>query len=160
MGDAVTRSSQANDKRSDHFKGDDKKGGFHEEGGKYGVDQNGNPEVAEAKPGAAADPSKDAMATVDVSKRADPNAPLIASHGTYHVHPSGTVSLGGSNTIGGASTASFNQSPTPGIDYGVAGQYSGNSYVLGAGNNTVTIYNGVGDVATFPLKSFISIGNQ
>jgi hypothetical protein len=34
------------------------------------------------------------------------------------------------------------------------------SYVLGARNNTVSIYNEKGTQATFPLAKFRSIGNE
>jgi len=34
------------------------------------------------------------------------------------------------------------------------GLVTGNSYVLGTGNNTVYIYNGKGTQATFPLSKF------
>jgi hypothetical protein len=35
-----------------------------------------------------------------------------------------------------------------------SGLVTGNSYVLGTGNNTVYIYNGKGVQATFPLQQF------
>ena len=158
MGKAVERSNARNDKRTDEFKGDDNEGGFHEEGGKYGKDEKGNYQVVHAKPGDKTDPLDAGMASVDVSNKANTYAPLIATEGTFHVHPRGTRSPP-NGSIGGKS-ADFNQSPTPVVDYGVAGRYPGNSFVLGAGNNTVTIHNGTGDVATFPLDKFISIGNK
>ena len=93
------------------------------------------------------------MATVNMENKANPNSPLIVREGSYHVHPSGSR-VPSSNTIGGQ-TSSFNQSPTNPLDYQVAGNYPGNSYVLGAGNNSVTIINGSGTVAVINnLKKF------
>jgi hypothetical protein len=153
MGKAVDRSNSANDKRMDEFRGNDNEGGFHEEGGVYGTGASGEDKVVHAKPGAKADPLNDAMATVI------PNDPAvaspIASQGSFHVHPSGRRQPG-LGVIGGQ-TGSFIQSPTPLVDYNEAKAYPGNSYVLGASGG-VTIYNGKGDVATFPLKSFLNIG--
>ncbi len=154
MGKSVERSNNANNKRTDEFKGDDNEGGFHEEGGVYGTGANGEEKVVHAKPGAKADPLTDAMATVLPSDPAVESP--IATKGSFHVHPSG-VRQPGTGVIGGK-TGSFVQSPTPGIDYNEAKNYPGNSYVLGAGNGTVTIFNGKGNIATFPLKTFLSIG--
>jgi hypothetical protein len=101
---------------------------FHEEGGRYGKGEDGKYHVVNAKPGAKTDPLTEGMATVDVGKgNAVSNSPLIESEGSFHVHPRGTRSPG-TNTIGGQS-GSFVQSPTPGVDYGVAGNYPGKSYV-------------------------------
>jgi RHS repeat-associated protein len=156
MGEAVDRSNSRNDKRTDDFKGNDNEGGFHEEGGRYGKGVDGKYHVVNAIPGSKTDPLTEGMATVDVGRgNAVPNSPLIETEGSFHVHPKGTKSDGA--TIGGK-TGSFNQSPTPVVDYEVAANYPGKSYVLGAGSGVVTIHNGKGDLATFPLKLFISIG--
>lgn len=156
MGKAVDRSNSRNDNRTDEFQGDDNEGGFHEEGGVYGKDVDGNYQVIHAKPGAKTEPDAGAMATVAPDDPANPNAPLIVREGSFHVHPSGTRSPG-SSTIGGQ-TRSFNQNPTDPQDFNEASNYPGNSYVLGA-KGTVTIINGSGKLATFPLKKFINIGN-
>ena len=157
MGKAVDRSNSANDKRTDEFKGDDNEGGFHEEGGVYGTGANGEDKVVHAKPGSKTDPLIKGKATIVPSDPAIPSP--IAVDGSFHVHPSGTRS-GASNCIG-CSSGRFNQSPTNPQDYNEAKGYPKNSYVLGAGSGTVTIYNGnsTKPVATFPLQAFREIGN-
>jgi hypothetical protein len=73
-----------------------------------------------------------------------------------------------SNTIGGNRTANFDQNPSGSVggtkgDIPVAlkreanGIVTGNSYVLGARTGVVTIYNGKGVVATFPLNKLLNI---
>lgn len=161
MGNAVDRSNSANEKRTDAFQGDDNEGGFHEEGGVYGTTMDGTPSVVHAKPGAKADPLEALMATVIPNLPADPSTDnLEVQQGSFHVHPSGTRTPP-ANTIGGSS-GSFVQSPTNPQDYSESRGYTGNSYVLGAGNGTVYIYNGnvSKPIATFPLKQFRSIGNK
>ncbi|MGL4630060.1 MAG: hypothetical protein ACRCVT_02545, partial [Leadbetterella sp.] len=157
MGKAVDRSNSANDKRTDEFKGDDNEGGFHEEGGVYGTGASGEDKVVHAKPGAKTDPSVPGMASIAPSDPAIPSP--IAADGSFHVHPGGSIT-GASNCIG-CKGGSFNQSPTNPEDYTEAKGYPKNSYVLGAGNNTVTIYNGnsTKPVATFPLNKFVKLGN-
>ena len=147
--------------RSNAPSGKDTKGGFHEEGGRYGKDENGNYQVVDAKPGEKSNPATDGKATVDVADRASPGPPYIHAEGTYHVHPSGEViTSAGSNSLGGGSTANFEQNPSP-QDYEIAKNYEGNnSYILGARDGTVTIYNGSGTLATFPLNKFTSVGNN
>jgi len=159
MGEAVDRSNSRNDNRTDAFRGDDDEGGFHEEGGVYGKDENGNYQVIPAKPGVKTEPDAGNMATVSPNDPADPtNAPLIVREGSFHVHPGGTR-FPSSSTVMGGQTRSFNQNPTDPQDFNEASNYPGNSYVLGA-KGTVTIFNGRGTVATFPLNKFISIGNE
>jgi RHS repeat-associated protein len=157
MGSAVDRSNARNDRRTDEFKGDDNEGGFHEEGGVYGTGSKGEDKVVAAKPGAKADPSVEGMATIQPSNPAISSP--IAADGSFHVHPSGSRTAS-SNCIG-CRGGSFNQSPTNPADYNEAKGYPKNSYVLGAGNGTVTIYNGnsTQPVATFPLPAFRKIGN-
>jgi RHS repeat-associated protein len=155
MGKAVDRSNSRNDNRTDAFKGDDNEGGFHEEGGIYGTTMDGTPSVVHAKPGPKTDPLDAAMATVAPGIPADPSTDnLEVQQGSFHVHPSGRRTPP-PNTIGG-STGSFVQSPTNPQDFNEAKNYSGNSYVLGAGNGTVYIYNGnsTKPIATYPLRKF------
>ncbi len=152
MGKAVDRSNSANDKRTDEFRGDDNEGGFHEEGGVYGTGASGEDKVVHSKPGGKADPSIEGFASVVPSDPAIPSP--IAAEGSFHVHPSGSRT-GASNCIG-CKGGSFNQSPTNPMDFNEAKGYPKNSYVLGAGSGTVTIYNGnsTKPVATFPLPAF------
>ncbi len=153
MGNAVDRSNAKSDAAGD------KTGGFHEEGGIYGK-TNGEDKVVDANPGPYADPSKVDHAEVDVWSGETPTNYVEEAEGTFHVHPAGEVTTGGgANTIGGEKTHNFDQSPSP-QDYSTAGSKgeTGNHYVLGARSGTVTIYNGGGQVATFPLKDFRTIG--
>lgn len=160
MGDAVTRSLAPNESVGDT------KGGFHEEGGIFGTDADGNERVIDAQPGQVAIPGQDDYASVDVFSGETADNALSSIEGTFHTHPSGTTPEG-----------SFNQSPSDFIDKKTgerigdipaaqsqsdpssARYVSGNHYVLGTGNNTVTIYNGSNPkVATFPLDKFTTIG--
>jgi len=149
MGEAVDRSDAPNESVGDS------KGGFHEEGGIFGK-TNGQEKVIAAEPGPASDPSVDSKAEVDVFSGETPDNYLEEVEGTFHVHPSGTVTKG--NT-----TSSFVQSPSD-VDVTNAGTnaqsgaVTGNSVVLGAGNGKVYIYNGKGVQATFPMKQFRTIG--
>jgi RHS repeat-associated protein len=154
---------------------DDKKGGFHEEGGIWGIDANGKERVVNAAPGAYSDPRiQGGTASIDISKPANPaEAGILTSlGGTFHIHPNGKIpgtllppmSGNGTTVIGGpptaTQTATFNQPPSA-VDIrnaktlGVA-----NSIVVGARDKTVYIYNGSGLRATFPLKQFLSIGRR
>jgi len=151
MGNAVERSNSRNDTRTDQFRGDDNEGGFHEEGGVYGTRDDGTEAVVHARPGAKTDPS--AMASVIPSDAANPAEQHILADekGSFHVHPSGII-RNNSNSIGGLA-GGFNQAPTPVADYREARGYSGNSYVLGAGNGTVSIYNGHVTTPILPPKA-------
>jgi hypothetical protein len=135
----------------------------HEEGGFWGLDENGNEFVSHAKPGAPADPSKDDKAQVNVFTPADISDldKVAVIVGSFHTHPNGTVIEGGLdfNKIGGATkTSSWGNEPSS-DDLANAKEnrqgVTGNRYVLAQGNNTVYIYNGDGVKATFPLKQFI-----
>lgn len=162
MGNAVDRSNAANASVSDT------RGGFHEEGGVYGLDANGNQVAAAAQPGEVANPKTDKHAEIDVWSGDTGN--VSEAQGTYHVHPSGEVvdRPPANSAMGTTYTHGFDQSPSN-QDIGVATNAfnnpasathtSGNSYVLGARSGTVSIYNQCGTIATFPLKQFREIGN-
>ena len=161
MGEAVDRSNKPT--------ADDKKGGFHEEGGVFGT-KDGQEWVAEAKPGPVADPSVDKYAQINVLDTKEGQViPSATCEGTYHVHPAGQVEVAPpNNTIGGGQVFGFEQTPS-GVVGGAEGDIpiaasrpfvTGNSYVLGARSGIVTIYNGSGVVATFPLDKFITIGTK
>jgi hypothetical protein len=142
---------------------------FHEEGGIIANMADGSKKVINAKPGAAADPSVDSYAEIDVLDAADPSElnGFSTLNGTFHTHPNGTIKKSSNSTgsisgttIGGTETTySFDQSPSD-ADISIhagrtqRGLVTGNSYVLGTGNNTVYIYNGKGVQATFPLQQF------
>jgi len=145
------------------------KNSFHEEGGVIANMADGSKKVVNAKSGKEADPSVDGYASIDVLDAADPTEVKGYStlSGTFHTHPDGEIvktnvpnaPVSGS-TIGGTETTySFTQSPSgPDISNHKAranrGLVTGNSYVLGTGNNTVYIYDGGGVKATFPLLKF------
>ncbi len=160
MGDAVDRSNATTT--------DDTKGGFHEEGGVFGT-KNGQDWVAEAKPVPVADPSKGEDAEInEFDLKEGQTIPSATAEGTYHVHPSGEIETSpSSGTFGGGKIFNFNQSPS-GVVGGTKGDIpvaasrssyvTGNSYVLGARSGVVTIYNGNGTVASFPLDKFRTIG--
>jgi hypothetical protein len=166
MGEAVTRSNSKNNKREDAFKGNDNEGGFHEEGGVFGLDVNGVHRAVAAKPGDKTEPQAGNMATVTPDNPADPAKANIlkTKQGSFHVHPKGyriesepdkpgTITFSKTTT-----TKDFVQSPTGPQDYKEARQYKGGtSYVIGAGSGTITIINGKGDLATFPLKTFLKL---
>jgi RHS repeat-associated protein len=149
--------------------GKDSEDSFREYGGVFGTDVSGNEKLVWANPGARVDPSKSKEATIDVFDAANPSekGTLSSYAGTFHSHPSGTVTVGqssgtsGMTTIGGTSTTySFNQFPSP-EDINSAGRRSfvtGNNYVFGTGNKTVYIYNGNGIQATFPIDKFGTVG--
>jgi RHS repeat-associated protein len=142
---------------------------FHEEGGVIANMSDGSKKVVNAKPGADADPSVDGYASINVMDAANPSEVkgYGTLDGTFHTHPDGTVvnsnsssNSAGGTTIGGTTTTSyFVQSPSD-VDISThaarskSGLVTGNSYVLGTGNNTVYIYNGKGVQATFPLQQF------
>jgi hypothetical protein len=154
MGEAVTASN------SPSTAAGDTKGGLHEEGGYYGKNANGQEVVIDAKPGAASVPGTSGVG-VDPTTPGDQYKSQSAwrsqdqKEGTFHVHPSGTPQPG----------YIFEQPPSRAdlrnvVTRATAG-ITGNSYVLGAGNNTVSVYkavNGTGTViATFPLQQFLTI---
>lgn len=124
----------------------------------------GTQRVVEAAPGPKTEPGVGNMATITPGQAANPNENgiLAVEQGSYHVHPKGRRVETTSNGMGGGTRTErdFVQTPTDPQDYNEARNYTSHSYVLGARSGTVTIYNGNGNVATFPLKKFISIGNE
>ena len=160
MGKAVDRSNTAS------VAAGDAQGGFHEEGGIFGTDSEGNEKVIDAQPGGVSNPDVDRTASVDVFSGETANYNLSEIEGTFHVHPSGVTANG----------SSFNQEPSNGVNPQTgqlegdipnaaananpssATHVKGNGYVLGAKSGKVYIYNGGGKVATFPLKQFRTIG--
>jgi hypothetical protein len=148
LGDAVDRSNSPNESV-----GDDK-GGLHEEGGYYGKNANGNEVVIDSAPGEGYEKGE-AGAGVNPLKTADSYSSKSDWRkqdkigGTFHVHPIGD------------NTVKFVQSPS-GADLRNSGTrfdngIKGNNYILGAGNNSVTVYKNGSVLATFPLNKFINI---
>ncbi len=146
MGDAVDRSNSpttAEDSSDPNFVADTE-GGFHEEGGVYGKDQNGNEVVVNSKPGSAVDPSDSNSEKVGVTITIPGS---ISAEGTFHVHPGGVKAGKG-----------FRQ-PVSTTDKTNAEGRNGNSIVLGVRSGKAYIYNSSGTKTTFPLRQFREIGN-
>jgi RHS repeat-associated protein len=129
-------------KASNAPSGDDKKGGFHEEGGVFGTTTGGQQIAIPAKPGAYSPPGAD-KATIDPGNAKDPSKTqnLTSVDGAYHVHPSGS-----------ADGRSFVQPPSAADR--AAALPNGTSIVVGAGDQKVYFYNGNGTVGTMSLKNF------
>jgi hypothetical protein len=130
IGFALDRSNNpthADPSRSDFIA--DSAGGFHEEGGVWGVSSGGSEFVLPARPGSFKDPRLPGQADIQVwdTDRKVPDNPSF--RGTYHVHPKGvltepirTQGTSSSQTAPSAlitggtqeSTSSFVQEPSPG----------------------------------------------
>lgn len=156
--------------------GGDPTGGFHEEGGTYGTDGQGNPKVVPAKPGMGnTEMQSGDKATIKTFNAANPSDVTsdYVIEGAYHVHPGGTkeVSMPG----GGRGIASFRQPPsssdltnarnraTRGASFTNGRTVTGNNYVIGAGNNNdngggrVYIYNYTGNITNIPRDKFFNL---
>jgi RHS repeat-associated protein len=129
-------------KASNAPSGDDKKGGFHEEGGVFGTTTGGQQVAISAKPGAYSPPGAD-KATIDVGNAKDPSktSNLTSVDGSYHVHPGGS-----------ADGRSFVQPPSEADR--AAALPNGTNIVVGAGDQKVYFYNGNGTVGTMGQKDF------
>ncbi|MBI1764493.1 MAG: carbohydrate-binding protein [Acidobacteria bacterium] len=139
---------------------DDTQGGFHEEGGQWGLDASGNQAVVPAKAGSVSNPQKDSTATIktgDPANSADAGR-IVNLQGTFHIHPKGEVVIGpGPGVIGGTTTTyNFNQPPSS-VDIGNA---TTNNIVVGARDKTVYFYNNSGQRGTFPLNQFLKLGKK
>jgi hypothetical protein len=85
---AIAASVKASDSRN----ADDKQGGFHEEGGIWGVNAAGALVIIPAKPGAA-NPTASGKTSMLTGDSVDPNLvnTVVALNGQWHVHPSGVA---------------------------------------------------------------------
>ena len=121
----------------------DKVGGFHEEGGYWGKDISGNVVVIPAVPGKFADPSVVSKASIDIFNVADPSlaAKLVSIDGGWHVHPSGSVTVGDklSQFIQPPSQADINNGNLP------------INIAVGARDSKVYFYNSSGQIGK-PVK--------
>ena len=159
MGIAVENANKPNAAAGDN------QGGFHEEGGIFGADSDGNEKVIHAQPGQAAQPGQDQYASVDVFSGETATNNLSTVEGTFHTHPSGTNAAGSfdqepSNFIDNQTGQRIGDIPTAQSQSNPSSvtHVRGNHYVLGTGDNKVRIYNRSGTIATFPLKKFTTIG--
>jgi hypothetical protein len=150
--------------RSNGKTSDDTKGGFHEEGGQWGTDANGNQAVVPAAAGAVANPQTDSHAEIKTGVPANPAdaGRIVNLQGTFHIHPKGEIvvepkSGGGAVVIGGTTTTySFNQRPSS-TDINNA---TTNNIVVGARDKTVYFYNHSGVRGSFPLDKFLKLGRK
>jgi RHS repeat-associated protein len=161
--DAVARS---NSRTGGNTPTDDRRGGFHEEGGVVIQTANGQRAVP-AQPGPVQDPT--GTATINVLNMSNANAQVVASatspvlETAYHIHPSGTTR----NRDG--SISYFVQPPSQ-ADRNFAAQEPtrlGYHIVVGAGaaqvagqntgGQTVYFYNGTRTVGTMPLNRFVNL---
>jgi RHS repeat-associated protein len=141
---------------------DDRRGGFHEEGG--GVIQTANGQAAApALPGPVQDPRSGNPVTLDPLNTSNATAQMVASSATstnevtfYHVHPSGTATTRSNGT---ETTSSFVQPPSQ-ADRNFAARSPttlGYHIVVGARDHTVYFYNGTGTLGTMPLNRFVNL---
>lgn len=158
----VDRSNAPNDKRTDAFKGDDSKGGFHEEGGYFSADK-----IVDSKPGPYAEPGV-ANGSANIFDPADPSQANTIGQalGTVHIHPAGEIT-----DVATGSTREFTQSPSMG-GYGARDDYSalgaaqqqgwvsksGYGIVVGARSGNVTFYDSNHEKVSISLDTFLSIG--
>jgi hypothetical protein len=125
---------------------DDISGGFHEEGGIFGFDKDGNETVVNAKSGAYADPSSSVTAEVDLLTPADKKetGKIVNVEGVFHIHPSGEVSKNYVNELGEEETKiySFDKPPSEWDVSNIAKAGNKNKYgvVVAASENKVYIY--------------------
>jgi hypothetical protein len=129
---------------------DDKKGGFHEEGGQWVIVE-GKTVPLPAKPGRA-NLAIEGGADVSPSDAIDPGAKSgnFALGGTWHVHPQGTVTEQEGNV---RTTKTFSQPPSA-KDLKEAG--AGINIVIGAGSKKVYFYDSSGVIGhPMKLKDFL-----
>ena len=121
----------------------DTKGGFHEEGGLFGLDSSGKEVVVAAAPGQAnMNPTPGGPGlSIDIAKAANPQeqGKVFDPRGGFHIHPGGTTASGGA----------FKQVPSP-ADH--ANAVFATNIVVGVGTKTVYFYNTTpNQLITFPL---------
>jgi hypothetical protein len=130
---------------------DDKRGGFHEEGGQWGTGLDGKVLVYPAVPGPAFKPG-DKEATVDSGQAVDQegkNNNLRTTDGKWHVHWRGDPSGRGPQ---------LNQPPSTHKDGDLdrpADSFLPTNIVVGAANHRVYFYNANGVIANVSLSAFM-----
>lgn len=128
---------------------DDKKGGFHEEGGVWGKDKDGNTVVSPAQSGPYSDVKvPGGTATVDLGKPANPELlnKIVKFEGEYHIHPKGEIVETSGNK---QTTYNFVQPPSK-ADHSAA--LAPTNLVVGARDKKVYFYNQETTTSTQKLK--------
>ena len=131
---------------SDTPDADDKKGGFHEEGGLWGTNDAGVGVVQRAKPGPYANPDKTDKAEINLWNFKDPDHAQITSvSGSWHVHTKGV----------GESGRFFIKGPSDKDEHNRIGAIT---FVVGASSGKVYFYDGSQVLHTTSLKNFLGGG--
>lgn len=141
---AIVRSVKASNSPT----ADDSRGGFHEEGGLWGVTAEGTILVIPAKPGKAHATACDHKTVLlNLGDAADPtlSAKLVDVLGEWHVHPSGYV-------VHDNVTCNFAQPPSS-ID--IANAMDPVNIVIGADDKMVYFYDHNGVTSKTKLKEFL-----
>lgn len=157
---AVRNAIGAAVERSNGKTTDDQQGGFHEEGGQWGLDANGKQAVVPAAAGAVSNPQVDKTATIKTGVPANPAdaGRIVNLQGTFHIHPKGEVVIGpGPGVIGGTTKIYNFEQKQSNVDVGNA---TTNNIVVGARDKTVYFYNSSGPRGTFPLNQFLKLGKK
>jgi hypothetical protein len=134
----------------------DADGGFHEEGGVWGIGNDGSEVIGQAMPGAVSDPSTEGHATISLNTLV---TPITASTvGTFHVHPKGERKVNLSQQTPGTTSTktqfqlfTFDQAPS-GKDFAASAiNQQSNVYVydivVGARSGEVYFYRGTNSSA-------------
>jgi RHS repeat-associated protein len=132
---------------------DDKKGGFHEEGGQAISITTGDTVTLPAQPGKYSDPRvPGGIATVDPSNAVNPNmkSQIESLLVTWHVHPGGTMT----EITGNTQKTSFFVQPPSDVDKKKVSL--GINIVVGAGNKQVYFYDSSRIIKQVSLKDFMN----
>jgi RHS repeat-associated protein len=150
--------------RSNSSTGDDPKGGFHEEGGQWGLDASGAQVVVPAAAGAADPTITQGHVSIAIGVPANPAdaGRIMTPQGGFHVHPRGQIETFSGPTspdtiFGGTTTVDIrNFVQTPSARDLANAAYPVN-IVVGARNRTVYFYYQSGTTATFPLNRLLRL---
>jgi RHS repeat-associated protein len=148
----------------------DEKDNSREYGGLIIQNDDGKQEVWWAKPGKQVDVKVATHANIDVFDVENRNQlTSITIVGTFHSHPSATAGKGDEalpltgNSFSNMTSQQFGFVQSPSSEdiqnASVRTWITGNSYVLGARDNMVYIYNGNGLLVAVPKRVFTTIGN-
>jgi hypothetical protein len=149
----VRAAIMASVKASDSPTADDKKGGHHEEGGMWGIDDQGGLMVLNSKPGRAVDMNTAAAVEIFLGDFSNPGLTkhVVTLTGAWHVHPSAvewrTSALSGLHV----KVREFEQPPS---DVDIAEAVCNINIVVGARDGVVYFYDAKGVFFTEALDHF------